>query len=421
MDEKEKQQAIAVFKYGLIAPVLHMTGAQRNKYLQELSCKDFDVPHLGRKKYCVKTFKNWLLQYKDAGIDALKPSFRTDKGTPRKISDRIDISIRQIISQFPKLPTAGIYRMLIKNKVIDSSDLSENTLRKYIREHNLKEDDNPRTPRKKFEKENVNELWVTDFMHGVYIREGRKKKRKTYLCAIIDDHSRMIVGWEWAFQDDSVTLANALKNAISVYGAPNVIYCDNGRVFATNYLQMICAKLGIALVHSKPYDPSGRGKVERFFNTVRSNFLACVYSSTISFQLLRDTFEEWLETGYHQKFHSGINESPSERYLNNIEKTKIKTISKQEIDNVFLYPLSRTVKNDSTISINRKLYELPPEYIGKKVNLAFPIDNPEKIYLLDEDDKPVLLLKQVNLSENASKPYTAIHFKNLNEGGKSDD
>lgn len=95
-----------------------------------------------------------------------------------------------------------------------------------------------------------------------------KKKRRTFLCAIIDDHSRVIVGSKWSFEENLLTLESAFKEAIFAFGIPERFYCDNGKVFNCAHLQMVGAKLNIALLHSKPYDSPSRGKIERFFYTV---------------------------------------------------------------------------------------------------------------------------------------------------------
>lgn len=413
MDDIKKEDVVAIFRYGLIAPALHMSGKERKKYFLELAGKEFDVPHYGRKKYRADTFRNWLRQYKNGGLDNLKPEIRCDKGIVRKISEKASEALKNAIDELPFLSCAGIYRLLLKRGNISAGDFSETTLRNYVKNNNL------RSPvekggRKKYEKENVNELWVTDFMNGPCLKDG-KRKRQAYLCAIIDDHSRMITGNGFYFYENSPALAYTLKRAISVYGIPNVLYCDNGSVFVSAYLQLVCARLGIALVHSKPYDSPSRGKIERFFRTVREKFLAGLdYAGIKDLAQLNTLFDHWLDNDYHKQHHSGINQRPSDRYFNNCSKITIKTIPEHEIDNCFLNIISRYVRNDATLSINKRIYEVPPGFIGKKVELSFPIDKPDLITLMDKG-KPFSLIKPVNPAENANKPHTSIHFKDIRE------
>lgn len=405
--EKDKQQSIAIFRYGIIAPALHMGALERGKYLKGLAGKEFDVPYYGLKRYAKVTFEEWLLKYRKFGLDGLKPQRRNDKGVSRKISDNIISITSSIINEYPNLSGSGIYRLLINRGHIQAGDFCESTLREYIHKHSLRIDEEIR-PRKKYEKENVNELWIADFMHGPYIKDGNKK-RQVFLCGIIDDHSRLIVGWSWYWQENTNALANTLKQAIAIFGLPQVFYCDNGKVFSANYLQLIAAKLGIALVHSQPYDSPSRGKIERFFKTVREKFLAGLNTSGLSLDEFIKLFSQWIDKEYHKGLHSGINDRPLDRYLTNAAKTKIKTIPGNELDNYFLNIITRRVKNDATVSYGGKLYEVPPKYIGKEVELSYPIDQPERLTLMDEG-KPTLQIKQVNLIENANKPHTGIHF-----------
>lgn len=412
MNKKQAEQ-VAIFRYGVIAPALHMSKGERKKYFKGIAGKEFDIPNYGKKKYKMGTFKDWLYRYKNGGLDNLKPIERRDKGIPRKMSERIVNLIKEKIKSFPELSASGIYRLLLREGNIRPGEFGERTLRKHIKEKGMRENKEV-VGRKKFEKKNVNELWTADFMHGPYIKIGRKKK-KTYLCAIIDDHSRMIVGWGWYFHENCASLAMTLKSAISTFGLCLTFYCDNGKVFISNYLHLICAKLGIALVHSKPYDSPSRGKVERFFRTVREKFLASIDTSNITLEELNALFEKWLDEEYHKEFHAGINARPIDRYFDNAAKNKIKTLSNHELDNAFLNLITRKVRNDATVSINGVLYEVPVAYIGKTVELSFPIDKPDERTLVVSGEQ----VKRVNLAENADKPHTGIHFKDI--GGQTND
>lgn len=415
MESDKKQEQVAVFRYGLIAPALHMTGKERRKYFKDLEGRDLEVPYFGVKRYKKCTFRGWLQDYKAGGLDSLRPALRCDKGISKKISDNIHLSVKTAIERFPFLSCSGIYRLLINEGYIRPGDFGETTLRKYINEHGMRDACKEIIGRKKYEKENINELWVCDFMHGPHIRNGKKKSR-VYLCSIIDDHSRVIAGWGWYFFENCNALAKTLKKAISIYGLPKVFYCDNGSVFVSNYLHLVCANMGVALVHSKPYDSPSRGKIERFFKTVREKFLAGLDVTNITLDELNNSFEQWLDKDYHRTVHSGINECPFDRYFNNAAKNKVKMLFDHELDTYFLNTIKRKVKNDATVSIDKKYYEVPPAYIGKYVYLSFPIDNPKNITLMDKG-KPVVQIKPVDVHLNANKPYTAIHFKDIQGDG----
>lgn len=418
MDKKSAQE-IALFRYGLVAPVIHDENKVKLKYFKEVSAKQYTVPGSGIKKsYSISTLKNWLNLYKNGGVDALYPSTRSDAGSSKKISEDLYLKLVKIIEDYPYLSASGIYRMLITEGTISGNDFSVVTLRNYIRNQSLRITDPSKTPRKKFEMPAVNMLWIADFMHGPYLRDSsdHNRKKKTYLCAIIDDHSRLIIGSKFFFRENTLSLASVFKEAILQYGLPQKFYCDNGAVFSTAYLSLACARCKISLIHSKPYDSPSRGKIERFFRTVRGSFLAAQKSPlSYSIEDLNDHWYRWLQNDYNESTHSSTKETPLNRYLKSLSHSKINRIPEHELDKAFYISFERVVKKDATISLNGLSYEVPPEYIGCKIELRAPLDKPTQFSIF-EYEQPMYSVKQVNLAENAQKPYTFIHFSKHQEG-----
>jgi transposase InsO family protein len=412
MDEK-KAKDTALFRYGMIAQVMHDSGKEQNLHFKEIAKKQLDVPHKDHKKsYSIGSLKEWLRKYKNGGLDALRPSCRSDRGISKKINSDLCNKIKQKIEQYPNLPSAGVYRSMTKEGSFSFGDFTENTFRNFVKTNALRQTQQNVIDRKKFESPAINMLWITDFMHCYPIadRTDHNRKKKTYLCTIIDDHSRLLTGFGFFFQENSMALMKCLKSAILQYGVCLKLYCDNGSVFSTYYLQEACARIGIALLHSKPYDSPSRGKIERFFRTVRLMFLPTLDFSKINhLDQLNQLFQEWVVNEYHEKIHGGINESPKDRYLNSLPNLTIKRISDLELDHAFYHSFKRVVKKDSTISVNGKLFEVPPEYIGSCLEFRAPLDNLKKISLFI-DNLPVCQIKEVNLIENFEKPYTGIHF-----------
>ncbi|HDL07771.1 MAG TPA: hypothetical protein ENG35_03415 [Desulfobacteraceae bacterium] len=407
MDD-DKRNAIAIFKYGLIAPVLSGNVKVQMEYFRQIAKKEYNVPFIGLRKYKSRTFKSWLRRYRRNGFDALMPKKRIDKGLSRKIDDRLACRIREMVDKYPTMSCAGIYRILVAQGNIRTNGITEGTLRNYIKVNALKEKSTP-MPRKKFEKEHLNDLWIADCMHGPYIKCDFKK-RKTFLIAAIDDFTRMLTARGWFFNENSICLEIVIKEAIRRFGMPHALYCDNGSLFSTSHLQLTCARLGIALIHSKPYDSPSRGKIERFFRTVRQKFLSSLDLTEIyDIKQLNERFERWLEKEYHKHFHYGIGTTPMDRFIHALKNTKIKRLTEQELDMAFQITIYRKVKNDSTVSINNILYECSPEFIGKKVQIRYPSDKPEDMTIY-EDDIPVEKLKTINIHENASVPAWGIRF-----------
>jgi len=304
-----------------------------------------------------------------------------------------------------------LYTMLLEEGYIRAGSPCENTLRNYVKAQNLKPKAEPKKDRKKFEKPHINQLWMSDFMHGQHLIID-EKKRKLFLCGIIDDHSRLLVGCRWTLKENTEALELVFKDALATYGLPKALYCDNGAVYVSHHLQLVCARLGIALIHSKPYDSPARGKIERFWRTVRDGFLPLVsYSQNYSLEGFNHLFADWLDQRYHRKIHRGIAQTPLDRYLDDGKKTNIQRISQNDIELLFYQTYTRVVKNDSTVSVNSVLYELPPGYIGAKVELRHPTGKPLELWLY-ENEKPVLKLHKVDPVHNSQLPFNGIRFNN---------
>lgn len=406
MTEDDK---IAIFKYGIIATVLNDRSINQRKYFEKAAQREYDFPgKVERVKFSARSFKRWLHIYRKHGYEGLKPSRRIDKGKSRKIPYDIQETIIQLCNEYDFKTISNLYRHLVTTGFIDPENFTEVTLRNFLKANKINFDSQRIVPRKAFEAPHINILWTADFMHGPYIRDG-KKKHKTYLCAIIDDHSRLITGASFFLSEHSLSLQKTLKQAVLTYGVPQKFYCDNGKVFASGYIHMVCAKLGTALIHSKPYDSPSRGKVERFFRTTRDMFIPNLYIKiqNLTLETLNESFRQWLLDEYNNNIHKGINDTPMDRYLADMTNVNIKTILPQEADNYFHHTVFRKVKNDSTVTINNVLYEVPSKYIGKKIEIRFPLENPEDLSLFENN---IQCAKLTKLDKHFNSETTQIKY-----------
>ena len=410
---KEKVTAISLFKYGIIAPVLYENIEGQNEYFRKVAKKTYDVPYIGRKKFKWETFKSWLRKYRKEGYSGLKPKTRSDKGSYKKLNNTVTTETKNIIDNNPHIKTASfVYKTLIKKGIISPEDFTEQTLRKYIHVNKLF-DSKKIKARKKYEMSHINQLWVADFSElRIYTGNKKKRTKKVYLCAIIDDFSRVIVGYNFSFNENIVSLVKAFKDAIKRFGKPQKFYCDNGSSFVSKAFSEINAKLNIALIHSKPYDPSSRGKIERFFHTMKMSFSPALYNITITLAELNKHFSIWLEDEYHKKLHKSISDTPMNRYLDDIKNTNIDKIPDNMIDRLFMVPDNRKVNHDSTISWHKSLYEVDPKYIGSRIELRYPADNPEILFLYESDDT-IIKLKKVDAKLNANPPHISLSYLKL--------
>ena len=208
----------------------------------------------------------------------------------------------------------------------------------------------------------------------------------------------MIVGARWSNIETTLPIELVFKEAVLKYGKPDRLYTDNGPSFSSSYLRSVCAHLGIGLVHSKPYDSPSRGKIERFFRTVRECFLSDFTGKTL--KELEQSFHVWLRDEYHHKNHSGIDCRPLDRLQRSNMDYPRERVNEDALEELFLVRTKRHVNKDATISFQSIIYEAPAKYIGCKAELRFKQDQPREVFLYDQGER-ITKLKAVDARANA--------------------
>ncbi|MBI3266980.1 MAG: transposase, partial [Chlamydiae bacterium] len=198
-----------------------------------------------------------------------------------------------------------------------------------------------------FSKQFANQLWQGDTMFGPFVSD-QDKKRQAFLIAFIDDASRVVTHGEFFFKENIAALINVFKTAFYKRGIPEVIYVDNGAIYTCKEIILVCARLGVILQHAPLADGAAKGKIERFFHTVRSSFL-CHQLDLSSLASLNRQFLAWLEEEYNSKPHSIIEMRPIDRF--NLDYQRIRFLPPNEAnEELFFFQEDRTVKKDNTFS-----------------------------------------------------------------------
>jgi len=272
--------------------------------------------------------------------------------------------------------------------------LNNSTVYRFLHQQNLAQLPIKKpVDRRKFEAELPNDLWQSDVMHGPKV-DFNGKMRKSYLIAVIDDHSRLIAHGQFYLSEALNSYLEAFENALAKRGLPRKLYVDNGAAFRSRHLEYISASLAIALIHSKPYTPQGRGKIERFFRTVRGQFLTGFKGQTL--KELNESFEHWLSNIYHQRKHSSTKQTPIERFAANLQCLRA---APDNLHDYFRKVARRKVNKDRSITLNGRLYEAPVALIGKRVELLYHESQPEQIEV-QYQNKSFGMLVAVNLNVN---------------------
>ena len=208
-------------------------------------------------------------------------------------------------------------------------------------------------------------------MHGPKVADGRRR-RKTFLIAFIDDATRVIPFAAFAYSENTTAFLPVFKQAIARRGCPMRLFVDNGANYRSQQLALVCAKLGIALIHARPYQPAGKGKIERFFRTLRAAVLAHLTpAATASLETLNRTLWAWVEGEYHQSPHRGLDgRTPLDQWAlagANVRYPDPGT----DLDDLFLFEAKRRVMKDRTVSLNARLYEVDAHLVGQLVTLRY--------------------------------------------------
>lgn len=371
-----KAHDIALFRYALIRQAADpaLSSKQRGLLVRALAATEHPGPFGRPVRYSRESLDRWIRAWRAGGFEALQP-------TARNLEPRTDPAVLELAAalkrEVPARTAAQVAAVLRAHAGPNSAMPSARTLQRHFARLELNTRPDGRPPRSfgRFEAEASNDRWTGDALHGPAVGG-----RKTYLFAFIDDHSRALVGYRWGHSEDTVRLEAALRAGLAARGIPKVVYVDNGSAFVSSQLLRALASLGITLTHSKPGQPAGRGKIERFFRTVREQFLVelgvdGVGRAVQDLAQLNELFAAWVETVYHARAHSETGQAPLARFLAGFDDGAPRSPSPAQLHEAFLWSARRTVTKTATISLHGNSYEVDAALVGRRVEVVFdPFD-----------------------------------------------
>jgi putative transposase len=394
-----KQTDLAVWRYGIISHLLHRGDAEESleHELIRLAAKTF-VGNDGRTvRYSPETLRKWLYRYRHGGLPALSDATRSTLGRHDAVPEDLAVRIVELRTEHPRWTLARILARLIEEGRWNMVNPSRATLYRFALSRNLQRDPHlAPMPAQAFAYQDFGQLWSADFLHGPKIKI-KGVKRKTYLHAIIDDATRYIVRSHFFLAEDTEVMIKELMAAITTHGKPLRFYTDNGACYASHHLKFACANLGTHLAHTPPGKPRGRGKIERFFRTVREQFLDGDIPIAHTLDGLNKAYAQWLGQ-YHNSVHSSLGISPLACRLS--RQSACTTIPETiNIEQLFRIKRRCRVYLNSTIRLKKQSYELTDALPGQRVEVWFmPWDLTQVWY--GPEMKPA---KPVDLQRNASR------------------
>ena len=389
---------VAQFRFALIAPVIQglYPDASATAYYKRVTASPLTLPDGSTVTYSYKTLEKWKSQYSIGGLDALMPGTRSDKGIPRALNEDAIAEIYRIKEEHPRMNATQIYTHLVRESFIPAT-VSVDSVQRFIRHNDLKSARDPNLrDRKSFEEDEFGKIWQADTCYLPHITEDGTSKR-VYCIMIIDDHSRLLVGGELFYNDNACNFQKVLKDAIATYGIPDKLYVDNGCSYSNAQLSMICVSLGILLLHTRVRDGASKGKVERHFRTLKERWLYTLDINKItSLSQFNGMLKDYMRD-YNTTFHRGIDTIPLERYQASKDHPR-QPESRQWLDDCFYNRITRKVRKDSTISIDRVCYDVPMQFISAKVDVRYLPDDMTSAYILFDGEK--FPIRQTSRNDN---------------------
>ena len=367
MDE-DRRREVGLFRYALIRDAADpaLSRAERGRMVRALAESGHVGPDGRPVRVARSTLDDWIRAYRGGGFQALV-------AVPRVVSPRTAAEVLELAFQLkrerPDRTAAQVREVML---AAGGPAPGLRTLQTHLARAGLNVRADGRTPAKvygRFQAGVRNELWTGDGLHGPRLDGGGR----AVLLAFIDDHSRLLVGWRWGTGEDAIRLEAALRPALMARGVPEAMLVDRGSAFVSSSLLRACAVLGVRLIHASPRAAATKGKIERFFRTVRDQFLVEIEGrEAVDLPQLNRLFSAWLEVVYHRRVHTETKATPLERF----EAAGAPALPTPALlREAFLWSEQRTVTKTATVSLHGNSYEVDAALAGRRVELCFdPFD-----------------------------------------------
>lgn len=364
-------EAVATFRHAVIGPLCarEIPRGELAEHMRALSTEHFRPPGAPRTRtYSVPTFERWLGAYRRHGLDGLRPKARADRGRGRHLTPALRELICDIRREHPSASARLIVRTLEADGRLDVGTVKPGTVRKMLRQLGLDRvpvrDDASQKTRLRWEASAPDALWHADVCHGpsLLIDNVRTPLR---IHGMLDDCSRYVVALDALTQEREDDMLRVFIRALRTHGKPDVLYLDNGSTYRGDVLRTACSRLGVSLVHAKPHDPQARGKMERFWRTLREGCLDHLGPVT-SLEEVNQRLAAFLERHYHHEPHAGLlGRAPSIVYAPSARVPNV--VTEDRLREALTVRERRRVRRDTTVSVGGRIYELDQGFFAGRI------------------------------------------------------
>jgi transposase InsO family protein len=406
---KSHREAVAIFRSEVIGALVRreLDHGELAAELRRLSRQRFRPPRSKTtRRYSVTTLERWYYAYRKDGLQGLEPKRRCDGGRARALSDKQRKLLLDIRRENRSASVPVILRTLELDGRLSKGVVSAQTVRRLYLDHGLdriplRDGSSPKL-RLRWQTDHPGALWHADVLHGKSFKvDGKLKKVRVH--ALLDDASRYIVALEALHTEREEDMLRIFVRALRAHGKPEALFLDNGSTYRGEILRIACARLGITLIHARPRDPEARGKMERYWRTLREGCLDFIREP----ESLHDiNVRLWAYVGqhYHQSPHAGLlGRSPESVWDHGAARRRSDDLDEDKLRTALTVRERRRVRRDTTLSVDGDVYELDQGFlVGRIVTVAYCVlDDPIEPWV-ELDDKR-LSLHRVDPEANATR------------------
>jgi len=376
LQPRDHGEAVAHFRHAIIGALLarDLSHGELAIALRVLAQQRHRPPGVeGTRCYSVPTLERWYYAFRAGGMDGLRPTGRSDRGRGRDLGAELRTLLCDIRREHPDASVPLILRTLEADGRIERGKVSASTVRKLLREQGLdrialRDGKSPKT-RLRWQTALPDALWQGDVCHGPTLVLGGKRT-PIRVHGLLDDYSRYLVALEAHPTEREDDMLGVLVRAIRIHGKPDTLYLDNGATYRGDILRTACSRLGVALLHTRPYDPAAKGKMERFWRRLREQCLDHL-GEIRSLDDVNARLRTFLERFYLTVPHAGLLGRAPEAVYQGAERMPVR-VEEHDLRDALTVRDTRRIRRDTTLSVDGDIYEVDQGYLaGRTVTVGY--------------------------------------------------
>jgi transposase InsO family protein len=316
---------------------------------------------------------SWIARYQAGGLSALADRSHRPASCPHQIAPETEASVCELRREHPGWGPRRIAHQLARSGAEPVPSLS--AVYRCLRRHRLIELRRRRKRRDEFrrwERERPMQLWQMDVMGGVELDDGSELK----IVTGVDDHSRFCVAAGLVRRATSKAVCEVLAGALARYGTPDEILTDNGKCFTGRFgpnptevlFDRILRENGISHRHTGVRSPTTTGKVERFHQSLRREFLAG--KTFPSVEAAQTELDAWVTDYNTNRPHQALEmATPAERFrLAPVTAVDVSIPVDSAEDHAGQWVLRRVASN-GVVSVDNQMFSVGNAYRAELVDV----------------------------------------------------